>query len=398
MGAHILIAEDENHTRLGLSLILRKAGYKVSLAEDGLAALAILRKTRRGEMDIDLFLTDVQMPGLTGLELLEAMKREDIFIPVVAITGYGDKDMVVSLMRRGCRDYLDKPFTPDEVQTCIASILERHRSDRATRLSDGLRERDMDRLRMDLASRRKQIEDARKAHASLTRQPTCCTALILRHMQHAYAEAGGDFLSFREDTEGWDVLIADVAGHDMGASYHTILLKAFFDEHPERNGTTFFHALNTHLTSSGNDRMITGLFLRMSLPAMRLEVCNAAHPSPILMEGKTGRILPLRAAGDSIGLWPDAVFHPKNYPVAPGDRILLFTDGIIQAKRVDGPTGKKENLGEQGILFLAEKHRDKTLDDFLSALWKDIMAFCRNKPADDMLLAVVDIPGSSRST
>ncbi|TYT75447.1 PP2C family protein-serine/threonine phosphatase [Desulfobotulus mexicanus] len=387
MAAHILIAEDENHTRLGLSLILRKAGYRVSLAEDGLTALNFLRKAADEGPVVDLFLTDVQMPGLTGLELLDAMKREGLLTPTVAITGYGDKEMVVSLMRRGCQDYLDKPFTPEEVHSCIEGILAKQEENR-----DTLQNRDMERLRLDLESRQREMSSARQAHAALTRPPRPVKSLKICFLQHAYAEMGGDFLDFRETGTQCDILLADVAGHDMGASYHTVMLKAFFEDHPLRNGESLFKALNTHLASSGNDRMITALFLRVNLDEKRMSICNAAHPSPILLDLKTGTSSTLKATGDSIGLWPDAEFPETSHALIPGSRILMFTDGVSQTKRIDGPTGRRESLGEKRIMDLAVKHREKGLEDFLSAIWKEIMDFCRSKPSDDMLMVALEIP------
>ncbi|TWI64839.1 DNA-binding NtrC family response regulator [Desulfobotulus alkaliphilus] len=387
MAAHILIAEDENHTRLGLSLILRKAGYRVSLAEDGLTALRFLRRAADEGPPVDLFLTDVQMPGLTGLELLDAMKREGLLIPTVTITGYGDKEMVVSLMRRGCQDYLDKPFTPEDVHRCIEGILAKQEENR-----DTLQNRDMERLRLDLESRQREMSSARQAHAALTRPPRPFQNLKICFVQHAYAEMGGDFLDFRETDQHCDILLADVAGHDMGASYHTVMLKAFFEDQPSRKGESLFKALNAHLSSSGNDRMITALFLRVNLEESCMAICNAAHPSPVLLDMESGSCRTLQAAGDSIGLWPDAEFPEKNHPLVPGSRILMFTDGVSQAKRIDGPTGRRESLGEKRIMDLAVKHRKKELEDFLSAIWKDIMDFCRSKPSDDMLMVALEIP------
>ncbi|MDY0161668.1 PP2C family protein-serine/threonine phosphatase [Desulfobotulus sp.] len=389
MSVHILIAEDENHTRLGLSLILRKAGYRVSLAEDGLAALALLRKAKTEGPAIDLFLTDIQMPGLTGLELLDAMAREGISLPTAAITGYGDKDMVVSLMRRGCMDYLDKPFTPDEVQRCIENLYKQQQS--ALENEDSGQNRDVERLRLDLASRQKEIQEARKAHAALTRVPKAQGRIRLSYISHAYGEMGGDFLDFREHEKGCDLLLADVAGHDMASSYHTVMLKAFFEDRPEREGACLFRALNTQLLASANERMISALFLRTDLPNSLLQITTAAHPAPLVME-RQGKLYFPEAAGDGIGLWPDATFATHTHRLNPGDRILLFTDGISQARRIHGPTGKREILGERGLMTLARQHQEKDLETFLACLWEDVMAFCRRKPADDMLMAAMEIP------
>lgn len=390
MPVHVLIAEDENHTRLGLSLILRKSGYRVSLAEDGEEALALLRRTQNEDSPVDILLTDVQMPGLTGLELLEAMREEGLSLPTAAITGYGDKDMVVSLMRRGCTEYLDKPFSPEDVRKCMENLLQQKKNSQER--GTGGQARDVERLRLNLASRQKEMEEARRAHASLTRVPKAQGKIGLRFLTHAFGEMGGDFLDFREHEGGCDLLLADVAGHDMGASYHTVMLKAFFEDRPERDGATFFKALNTQLLNSANERMISALFLRIDLRTNCLEITSAAHPAPLLLQ-KKGCLQPLGTAGDGIGLWPDATFFTQTYSLQARDRILLFTDGISQARRIHGPTGEKKILGEEGVMTLARTHGKRDLETFLSRIWDGVMDFCRHKPADDMLMAVLEMPG-----
>ena len=80
-----------------------------------------IRAAQTGDLPIDLLILDIQMPGVTGMELLDDLNRLRIEIPVFVITGYGDKAMVVELLRRGCREYLDKPFEDQEFLCRVAS-------------------------------------------------------------------------------------------------------------------------------------------------------------------------------------------------------------------------------------------------------------------------------------
>jgi|Deesub1362A_J573_1020465.scaffolds.fasta_scaffold00073_24 DNA-binding NtrC family response regulator len=125
MAKHILVIDDEPHFRFAASVALRRAGYRTSEAEDGREALQrILEAQRKGEV-FDLLVVDVQMPVMSGIELLDELNRNGISIPVFAVSGYGDKAMVVELMRRGCSEFLDKPFEPEEMVKRVDTILQK---------------------------------------------------------------------------------------------------------------------------------------------------------------------------------------------------------------------------------------------------------------------------------
>jgi phosphoserine phosphatase RsbU/P len=119
---HILIAEDEKHTRLALNLVLRQAGYSVILATNGLDAYEKIQQ-QPASRPIRLIITDFKMPELDGLGLIDKLQEAGILIPIMVITGYGDKELLRQLHKRGCASYIDKPFIAGEVLSQIASAL-----------------------------------------------------------------------------------------------------------------------------------------------------------------------------------------------------------------------------------------------------------------------------------
>jgi len=118
----ILIAEDEKHTRLALHLVLRQAGFSVILASNGLDAFEKIRQ-QPASHPISLIITDLKMPELDGLALIDKLHGAGIPIPIMVITGYGDKELRRQLHKRGCASYIDKPFIPAEVLARIANVL-----------------------------------------------------------------------------------------------------------------------------------------------------------------------------------------------------------------------------------------------------------------------------------
>ena len=120
---HILLAEDEPHTRFAISLILRRSGYKVSTSKDGLTALNLILKHQNSSESIDLLLTDVEMAGLNGLSLIEELEKARIFLPILVITGYGYEEKILELGKKEYIHRIDKPFAPQVLVDRINHIL-----------------------------------------------------------------------------------------------------------------------------------------------------------------------------------------------------------------------------------------------------------------------------------
>jgi two-component system, NtrC family, response regulator HydG len=116
----LLVADDDPGLRESLNRTLTRAGYGVLLASDGRAALELLQGG-----GIDLVLTDLKMPGLTGIELLRAVKAIVPDIDVILITAFGTVEEAVSAMKEGAYDFITKPFRGEQLLKLIGKALER---------------------------------------------------------------------------------------------------------------------------------------------------------------------------------------------------------------------------------------------------------------------------------
>ena len=119
----ILIVDDEADFLFSASIALRQAGYEVVEAADGGEALSRTREFLRAGKRIDLLLTDLRMPSLCGLELLGAMEELGVKIPVIAMTGYYDDELRADLIRKGCVEFLEKPFEPHDLVARVQMVL-----------------------------------------------------------------------------------------------------------------------------------------------------------------------------------------------------------------------------------------------------------------------------------
>jgi two-component system, NtrC family, response regulator PilR len=118
----ILIVDDEAGMRDFLSILLRKEGYGVTAAEDAARALEM---TARGEFD--LVISDLSMPGLSGIELLRQTKAASPDTPVILITAYASTESAIEALKLGAYDYLIKPFDVEELKAVTRNALERRR-------------------------------------------------------------------------------------------------------------------------------------------------------------------------------------------------------------------------------------------------------------------------------
>jgi len=118
--ARILVVDDEKNIRVTLAQCLADAGHEVDLAVSGEHAL---EKLEAGEYD--LVLLDIKLPDLDGVEVLRRIKHRRPDQAVVMITAYGTIETAVETMKLGALDYLQKPFTPEEIRNVVATVLAR---------------------------------------------------------------------------------------------------------------------------------------------------------------------------------------------------------------------------------------------------------------------------------
>jgi CheY-like chemotaxis protein len=120
---HILVVDDEAHFRFATGIALRRAGYTITEAADAEEALLLLTKAP-GAAHFDLMLVDVQMPGMSGVELIEEIRGRGIGLPAFIISGFVDKRLAEELSRKGCKDLLHKPFEPAELVRRVTRLIE----------------------------------------------------------------------------------------------------------------------------------------------------------------------------------------------------------------------------------------------------------------------------------
>lgn len=117
---HILVAEDDDEMRALLAQTLRANGYEVGEYSDGLRLVARLASAQAGEFDA--IVSDIRMPGASGLAILEGLKKCQDAPPVILITAFGDRETHELARRLGAAGMFDKPFDVDELLAALRRI------------------------------------------------------------------------------------------------------------------------------------------------------------------------------------------------------------------------------------------------------------------------------------
>jgi sigma-B regulation protein RsbU (phosphoserine phosphatase) len=204
----------------------------------------------------------------------------------------------------------------------------------------------------------------------------------------------GDFYDFLlVDERRVGVLIADVTGHGIPAALIASMLKVAFagqSAHAE-DPARLLTGLNRALCGKFEDHFVTAAYIFVDMDACMLRYAGAGHP-PLFLASRSSGVRQIEENGLMLGLFPEAKYSATEIPLSPGDRCLLYTDGILEAM-----DSSQQEFGKARLQQSLEAHSDLSAAQFTSALLGEISRWSGHatgrRQEDDITLVALDFSG-----
>ena len=320
----ILVVDDEPQVEALITQRFRRRVRDGSLsflfAGDGEEALDILLSNPH----IDLVLTDINMPRMDGLSLLDHLDQIDPLLVSVVVSAYGDMDNIRTAMNRGAFDFVTKPINFEDLSLTIDKSLAQ-----GVILRDAAQEHDqLEALRRELATASRFQEAF--SPVDLTGNGTIDVAGATERAR----QVGGDFYDYFPLNDGRiAVLVAEVSGRGVPAALGAAVCRSALRTSllSGRSIESCVQDLNSLLSGHATSLSST-LFLAAVEPATGSVDCiNAAQKLPYIVRAN-GAVEPLDCPfGPQIGSREDAEFEVVSFTLEPGESLFLYTDGVTSA-------------------------------------------------------------------
>ncbi|RPH43882.1 MAG: response regulator [Desulfobulbaceae bacterium] len=391
----ILVIDDNPVNLQMLCSLLKKQGYAVIEANEGRNGLKLAF-----EKQPDLILLDIVMPGLDGYEVCRRLKADAVIcsIPVLMVSGEHDVLAKVRCFDLGAADYITKPYNHEEILARIRTHLQlRQLSENLQNANDSLRQKqqqlDQDMkaaAEIQMALLPKNFPDTDKVDFSFAFNP--CNRI------------GGDLFNVqRLDQDHLGIYVLDVSGHGVSAAMLTALVhqamlpqggkvKQITMEEPYYrlpSPVEVHEALETAFPMDRFERYFTMAYLLLNFKDGRFSYSCAGHP-PIIHMRKNGEIIRHHKGGVMIGAGDlNGPREEGQGQLQNGDRLIFFTDGILENEDVQGNIFGLDNLEH---LLTDSRHLE--LDTIPTVLMQNLQTFCGMcKFQDDIAFLVLEFTG-----
>jgi len=398
---HVLIVEDSRLYRRLLSGMLAQWGYKVSEAENGLAALQILES-----QPVSLVISDWEMPEMDGLTLCREIRSRQIghYIYVILLTARENPDDLTLGFDAGADDFLSKPVEQSELRARLHAgarilSLEATLAARNARLSEALRQIEQD---LEVAARIQQS--------------------VLPAHQQRYRDYFSDWLFLPSAWVSGDIFnvfpldnhlgfyCVDVSGHGVGAAMMSLAVARQF-LHGRAVERFLFTADDEVASPAEVVRILNGRFCSdeveivsyftmiygvIDLDTGEGKLCQAGHPTPFIVS-PDGEVRAVGSGGAPVGLMPDLSWTDVDFTLAAGERLCLFSDGITECENLAG-----EQFGPQRLQEALRHGAALGLNDLLAQFARHLIHWRSGENqeeqtmADDVALLVIERKGEEQ--
>jgi sigma-B regulation protein RsbU (phosphoserine phosphatase) len=336
MAIRILSVDDEQDMEMLILQLFRKQirdkKYEFVFANNGVEALERLEESG----DITLILSDINMPGMDGLTFLSKInEKQNPLLKAIMVSAYGDMDNIRTAMNRGAFDFVTKPVNFEDLEITIAKTVEH--IEMLASLEKG---------REQLIAIQNDLSVAKEIQSSML--PKTVPANIgkagvdLHAFIHPAKVVGGDLYDyFMMDPEHLFFMIGDVSDKGIPAALFMAISKAIFkSQFSNRNGdsiTEKVRIVNEFLSEDNSSFMfVTAFVCILNVKTGVIEYVDAGHEPPLIIRANGETELIKKEGGMALCFDSTFVFESHTTTLNPGDKFVLYTDGVTDANNLAG--------------------------------------------------------------
>jgi sigma-B regulation protein RsbU (phosphoserine phosphatase) len=373
----LILVVDDTPLNIGVISGALKDSYKTKVATNGEKALALAS----AEEKPDLILLDIMMPGMDGYEVCSRLKADPATseIPVIFLTGQTSAEDETRGFEVGAVDYVHKPFSPAVVKARVRShiLLREARAQLASQL----------------LALNTELEMARQIQLSILPHsiPKLAGLDIAAHYLPMTSVAG-DFYDFIQiDDKHIGILIADVSGHGLPSALIASMLQVALTGqagHASEPAKVLL-GLNRALCGKFTHNFVTAAYVYVDVENNLMRYAGAGHPPMLQWRNSTGKAAQVLENGLVLGIIEDASYEALEFPLEPGDRYVLYTDGILEAAN-----SAQEQFGADRLMSFIKNHNHLEAEPFSQTLLNDLAGWSNQTvdqgQQDDITLLVID--------
>jgi sigma-B regulation protein RsbU (phosphoserine phosphatase) len=378
-----LIADDEPDILTALRLLLKNDGYEPETVSSPAAVLEAIERRQFDVVLIDLNYARDTTSGREGIDLISRIHALDPSLPIVVMTAWATVDLAVEAMRRGVRDFVQKPWENARLLQTLRKQVKHARARRTMedRLTQG--------RKTDAQLKRELIEARELQENLLTNSSLHVPGFQIAIKWQPATTVGGDYVAaFEIDSEHAALCVADVVGKGLPAALLMSNFQAALKSlalpfpSPAELSTRLNRVLYSNIPLH---KFITAFYGVVNIPKRTLAFTNAGHNPPLLVRAN-GECVRLEVGGSVLGAFPDLEYAQGEIQLREGDRVLLFTDGLSEA--VDK---NNEQFGEQRLIDLLCEQRHRTPEEVKQIVFDAVAEFCGHDFHDDAALMIVGL-------
>ena len=364
----ILVVDDEQDLEL---LIKQKFRHQITnkefeffFANNGVEALKLLREHK----DFVMVLTDINMPEMDGLTLIDKINALYTDIICVIISAYGDMSNIRAAMNLGAFDFVTKPINFSDLNITIDQALKQIRL---------LRSSELNKLKLNAILQELNV-------ASNIQQSILPKQFITKPEIELYAsmkparEIGGDFYDFFYlSPDLLAFVIADVSGKGVPAALFMTVSRTLLRAHAQiqQSPAVSLQQVNDLLADENDSMMfVTTFYGQINLKTGHVVYANAGHTHPILIKNSDVIMELPSTHGIPLGILEGFIFKEEEFDLKSGDTLFLYTDGLTDAMNVKG-----EEYSLSAVLAILKKNRDKPLQQMIETIKTSVNEFSKDQ-------------------